>query len=196
MRLIQAGWAGVQENRVAINQQGLNSVRRLYRQRVRWAQGNWQAMSLLRGVFRPKLALLARLDSIYYLVTPALQLITGIALVVSIVESVIDAVPYRPSYWWVLIIFLSLSFGPGVATLVLRGGRWYSPFVALVQVMPYTVYSWLTFGALAVSVVRQLSGRTSWAKTSREAVDDADAPALRAADSVGGGSAPSAGSPP
>ncbi|WP_345803187.1 glycosyltransferase [Microbacterium sp. AZCO] len=196
VRLIQAGWAGVQENRVSINQQGLNSVRRLYRQRVRWAQGNWQALSLLGGVFRPRLPFFARLDSIYYLITPPLQLLTGIALVVSVIESLIDQVPYRPSYWWVLIIFLGLSFGPGVATLVLRGGRWYSPFVAIVQVIPYTVYSWLTFGALAVSVVRQLSGRTSWAKTPREAADDADAPVLRSADSLSGESAAPADSPP
>lgn len=174
VRLVQAGWAGVQENSVSVNQQGLNSLRRLFRQRVRWAQGNWQALALLRGVFRPKLPVVARLDSIFYLVTPALQLATGLALIVSVFVSLVQDVPYRPSYWWVLIFFLALSFGPGVVTLTLRGGRWYTPFVALVQVLPYTVYSWLTFGALGWSLVRQAMGRTSWAKTAREKVDDAE----------------------
>lgn len=181
VRLVQAGWAGVQENAVSVNQQGVNSVRRLYRQRVRWAQGNWQALSLLGGVFRPRMPVLARLDSIFYLVTPALQLATGIALIVSVVVSVVQEVPYRPTYWWVLIFFLALSFGPGIVTLTLRGRRWYSPFVALVQVIPYAVYSWLTFGALGWSLVRHASGQTAWAKTAREKVDDADAAPLPSA---------------
>lgn len=180
VRLVQAGWAGVQENSVSVNQQGLNSLRRLYRQRVRWAQGNWQALSLLRGVFRPHLPAVARLDSIFYLVTPALQLATGVALIVSVVVSVVEDVPYRPSYWWVLVFFLALSFGPGIVTLTLRGGRWYTPLVALVQVIPYTIYSWLTFGALGWSLVRQATGRTGWAKTAREKVDDVDAEPLPA----------------
>ncbi|QIG40217.1 UDP-N-acetylglucosamine 2-epimerase (non-hydrolyzing) [Microbacterium sp. 4R-513] len=197
VRLIQAGWASVHDNRVSINQQGLNSLRRLYRQRVRWGQGSWQALSLLGGVFRPRLPFFARLDMIYYLVTPPLQVLTGIALVVSVVETLVDQVPYRPSYWWIALIFFGLSFGPGMATLILRGGRWYTPFLAIVQLIPYTVYSWLTFGALAVALVRQLSGRTSWAKTPREAVAGvADAPALRGADSLSGESTASVDSPP
>jgi hypothetical protein len=98
----------------------------------------------------------------------ALQLLTGVALVVSIVYAFLSGVPYRPSHLWILIFFLTLSFGPGVVTLALRGGRWYSPFVALVLVIPYTAYSWIVFPVLAVGLFRQLSGRTSWAKTARE----------------------------
>ncbi len=168
VRLIQAGWAGVQDNSVAIDQQGLNSLRRLYRQRVRWAQGSWQALALLRGVPRLRVPFVARVDSVYYLLTPALQLLTGFALVVSIVFAFLSGVPYRPSHWWILIFFMTLSFGPGVVTLALRGGRWYSPFVALVLVIPYTAYSWIVFPVLAVGLFRQLSGRRSWAKTARE----------------------------
>ena len=80
----------------------------------------------------------------------------------------LSGVPYRPSHLWILIFFMTLSFGPGVVTLALRGGRWYSPFVALVLVIPYTAYSWIVFPVLAVGLFRQLSGRTSWAKTARE----------------------------
>ena len=180
VRLIQAGWGGAQENGVSVQQQGLNSLRRLFRQRVRWAQGNWQALSLLAGVGKPDVPWTARLDSVFYLLTPALQLLTGLALVTSIVETLVDDVPYRPSYWFVLVFFLALSFGPGIATLVLRGGRWYSPLLAVVQVVPYLVYTWLTFFALAWALVRLAAGRTSWAKTARESVGDADAAPLPA----------------
>jgi len=172
VRLVQAGWAGVHDNDIAIDQQGLNSLRRLYRQRTRWAQGNWQALGLLRGVLRPKLPLLGRIDTAFYLVTPLLQLMTGIAFATSIVLAIAWGTAYNPAVWWVLIFFVGVSFGPGLVTLVIRGGRWYSPVVALVEIIPYTIYSWLTFPVLAISLVRQLAGRTSWVKTARESIED------------------------
>lgn len=175
VRLIQAGWAGVQDNDVTIDQQGLNSIRRLYRQRTRWAQGNWQALGLLRGVFRPRLPLPGRIDTIFYLIMPPMQLLTGIAFVTSIVLAIVGGVPYRPMGWWILIFFFALSFGPGFAVLILRGGRWYSPFIALLQLIPYTIYAWSTFPVLAIALLRQLSGRTSWVKTPREQIQDSAA---------------------
>ncbi len=47
LRLIEAGWNGVAEHRTTVEQQGLPGLRRLLRQRTRWAQGNLQAMSQL-----------------------------------------------------------------------------------------------------------------------------------------------------
>lgn len=183
VRLIQAGWAGVQENGVAIDQQGLNSVRRLYRQRVRWAQGSWQALGLLRGTLRARVPLAGRIDAVFYLLTPIVQLIVGAAFVSSIALWIAHAVPYRPSYWWILIFFFVIAFGPGIITFVLRGGRWYSFFTALVLIVPYTVYSWMIFPVVLVSLLRQLAGRRSWAKTERESIGLA-AGALRAQDAA------------
>lgn len=171
VRLIQKGWTGVQENGVWIDQQGLNSLRRLYKQRTRWAQGNWQAMALLRGVFEPRLSFLGRVDSIFYLLTPALQMLTGIAFVISIILVVVEGTTYNPAVWWVLIFFFGISFGATIATLTLRSGRWYAPFVAILELVPYTIYSWLTFPVLGIALVRLASGRTSWAKTPREQLD-------------------------
>jgi cellulose synthase/poly-beta-1,6-N-acetylglucosamine synthase-like glycosyltransferase len=170
VRIIQSGWAGVQDNSATIDQQGLNSIRRLYRQRTRWAQGNWQALGLLRGVGRPRLPLMGRIDTVFYLITPPLQLLTGIAFVTSIVLAVFNGTRYPPSLWWVVIFFFAISFGPGFAVLILRGGRWYSPFLAILQLIPYTIYAWSTFPVLGIALLRQLSGRTSWVKTPREAL--------------------------
>lgn len=170
VRLIQSGWAGVQDNSTTIDQQGLNSLRRLYRQRTRWAQGNWQALGLLRGVWRPRLPFLGRVDTIFYLITPPIQLLTGFAFVTSIALALFGGIRYSPALWWVLIFFFAISFGPGFAVLILRGGRWYSPFVALLQLLPYTIYAWSTFPVLGIALVRQLSGRRSWVKTPREAL--------------------------
>lgn len=175
VRLVQAGWAGVQENSVTIDQQGVNSLRRLYRQRVRWAQGTWQALGLLRGAGEGRMPLAARIDAVFYLITPLLQLVVGLAFASSLALFAVGAVPFRPSYWWVLVFFAVVAFGPGLITLTIRGGRWYSILGAIVLLVPYTVYSWIIFPVVFVSLVRQLSGRTSWAKTARERIaTDAD----------------------
>ena len=53
---------------------------------------------------------------------------------------------------------------------MLRGGRWYSFLTAIVLIVPYTVYSWMIFPVVFVSLLRQVAGRTSWAKTERESI--------------------------
>lgn len=182
VRLLQAGWAGTHDNDATIDQQGLNSLRRLYRQRVRWAQGNWQSMALLGGVGRIRTSLAGRIDAVWYLLTPPLQLFMGAAFVVSLAFTLFDVAGYRPPYLLTLLFFLTIGFGPGVAALTIRGGKWYSVFTAVVLVIPYTIYSWLIFPVLFSSLVRQLSGRTSWAKTAREPLagesTDAGGPAI------------------
>ncbi|QAY60927.1 glycosyltransferase [Microbacterium protaetiae] len=177
VRMIQAGWRGVQNNDTRVRQQGLNSLRRLYRQRVRWAQGNWQSLSLLRGIGRPRLAFFGRLDAVFYLLTPALQLLTGLAFLAAIVLWAFGIAPYESSVWWVIAAFAVLAFGPGLITMLLRAERWYTVPLAIVLVIPYTVYAWVIFPVLAVALVRQLAGRRSWAKTARESITaQADAP--------------------
>jgi cellulose synthase/poly-beta-1,6-N-acetylglucosamine synthase-like glycosyltransferase len=47
LRLIRAGWQGRQSTLVTVDQQGLNSLSALYRQRTRWAQGGWQMLDLV-----------------------------------------------------------------------------------------------------------------------------------------------------
>jgi cellulose synthase/poly-beta-1,6-N-acetylglucosamine synthase-like glycosyltransferase len=171
VRLQQAGWAGLHDNDTTIDQQGLNSFRRLYRQRIRWAQGNWQAMSLLRRTGRIRTSALGHLDAVWYLLTPPIQLTVGIAFVLSIVFAILDIANYQPPYLITLIFFIAIAFGPGVAALTLRGGRWYSIFPAIVLVIPYTIYSWMIFPVLFASLVRLIAGRNSWAKTPREQLD-------------------------
>ncbi|WP_457101567.1 glycosyltransferase family 2 protein [Microbacterium sp. P5_E9] len=172
VRMIQAGWAGEQDNDATIDQQGLNSLRRLYRQRVRWAQGNWQALTLLRGTGRARTSILGHIDAVWYLLTPPLQLTVGVGFAVSIILDLVDDVGYQPPYLLTAIFFASIAFGPGLVALILRGGRWFSVFTALVLVIPYTIYSWMVFPVLFVSLVRQLAGRTSWTKTAREPLGD------------------------
>ncbi len=168
VRLIQQGWRGAQENSVAINQQGLRSLRRLYRQRTRWAQGAWQALPLMRGVRRARVGFMATSDMVYYLLTPVLQLITGTGLVAAIVINFFRDVPFIPASIPVLLFFLSLGFLPGFIALLHRGRGVKGTLLAILLSVPYLLYSWLLFPVLVRSLFRHLTGARGWSKTARE----------------------------
>lgn len=168
VRLIQKGWRSTQENTVTINQQGLHSFRRLYRQRTRWAQGAWQSLRLLGGVRDARMGFVASCDFVYYLLTPVLQLITGAGLISAIVINFFRDVPFIPASVPVLIFFLSLGFLPGFIALLHRGRGVGGTLLAMVLSIPYLVYSWMLFPVLVRSLYRHLTGATSWSKTARE----------------------------
>ncbi|MCB1297792.1 MAG: glycosyltransferase [Microthrixaceae bacterium] len=176
VRLIQAGWRGSQENLAVVNQQGLNSLRRLLRQRTRWAQGAWQALDLLPGSGRIDARFIARVDAVFYLLTPVLQLLTGLALVATLILAFVYDIPLVPSTLLFTILFLCIGFGPGMVTLLLRGNGWREFGYALLVVIPYTAYSWLVFPALLRGLGRHLVGRRGWAKTAREPLQAAGEP--------------------
>ncbi|MEJ3404632.1 glycosyltransferase family 2 protein [Rathayibacter sp. YIM 133350] len=174
VRLLQKGWRGGQENGAEINQQGVPNLRRLYRQRTRWAQGNWQCLPLAGTEYRLRPPL-AALDGFYYLITPILQLVTGAGLVASIVVGRVLNVPFWPFSNITLVIFLTLGFGPGLLSLLLQNTGWKRIPIAIGLVLPYTVYSWIVFPVLGLGLFRELSGRRTWAKTAREPLPEADA---------------------
>ena len=93
LRLIGAGWEGRQELRAVVDQQGLPDLRRLFRQRTPWSQGNLQAMGLAGVVLRARASLVARLDMLAYLLMPVWQSIVGVSLVVSLVLLATGDVP-------------------------------------------------------------------------------------------------------
>ena len=176
LRLIRAGWHGRQEVRVTVDQQGLPGLRRLYRQRTRWSQGNLQAMAQLPGVLRAPVSVGARLDLAAYLLNPLWQAVVGLSLVVGLYLFAFEDVPFWTSAmpWWLLLITYSLGFTGAVLGTVARSARrtpW-AWLVGLVIAQPYALYSWLLFPVLIRATIRLVARRDSWAKTDREPVGE------------------------
>lgn len=172
VRLIQSGWKGAQEDSVAIHQQGLSNIRRLYRQRTRWAQGAWQALSLVPGVLKLRAgSLVSRVDMWLYLVSPILQLVTGLGFAIALVLASVQHVPFWPDYLPVIFFFGAVGFGPGLAALLFRQRSVGNVFRAGLLIIPYTLYTWVLFPVLVLGLFRHLSGHDSWAKTDREPME-------------------------
>jgi cellulose synthase/poly-beta-1,6-N-acetylglucosamine synthase-like glycosyltransferase len=179
LRLIGRGWLGRQELRGTVDQQGLPGLRKLFRQRTRWSQGNLQAMGLLDIVRRAEVPLRARVEQLAYLLMPLWQTIVGFALVLSIVFAVVGIANFWDGGpWWQLVFFYVLGFGGVVLGCIARGaGHGLRGIVTGYLVAHvYAFYTWLLWPVLIRAAARQLTERRAWAKTEREPVAEGTAP--------------------
>ena len=173
LSLFATGWLCKQEMGHAVDQQGLSSFRRLFRQRVRWCQGNMQAMARM-NVFPPaQVARIAKVDGVYWLLQPVIQSLIGISTITAVILAVFFTSSVVPDInMWIFIALMFLAFG-GTAIGVLRAGstRGLTGFAkAILLILPYALYCWSLVPIYAVAGYRQLRRRDNWAKTAREAI--------------------------
>jgi 1,2-diacylglycerol 3-beta-glucosyltransferase len=173
LRLIVAGWEGRQELGATVEQQGLPGLRRLFRQRTRWAQGNLQAIAHLGSIWRSPLPFRVRVEQAFYLLNPLFQAFIGGVLIVAIVLALTDVADFwSGGEWWQLVLFYLLGFGGVIFGCLARGAQW-GP-LGLVRgyllAHPYAFYSWIIWPSLARAAWRQLTRRRGWAKSARESI--------------------------
>jgi 1,2-diacylglycerol 3-beta-glucosyltransferase len=173
LRLIGAGWKGRQELRAVVSQQGLNNLRKLFRQRTRWSQGNLQAMGLLGTVWRAPVGVVPRLEQTAYLLMPFWQGLIGLTLVVAALLAILGVAPlWDGGPWEELVFFYLLGFGGTMLGCVARGASdgVLGALRGLLIAQVYAFYSWLLWPVLVRSTWRQLTERRDWAKTEREPI--------------------------
>lgn len=174
LRLITAGWRGRQELGATVDQQGLSSLRPLFRQRTRWSQGNLQAMSLIGDLLRARLPLGVRLEQVAYLLMPLWQGIIGAAFGAAVVLALLGVAPFWDGGpgWQLLLVYL-LTFGGAIlGCIAARASA--GPLGWLLGFLVghvYAVYTWILWPVLLRSVARQVVHRRDWTKTQREPLD-------------------------
>jgi cellulose synthase/poly-beta-1,6-N-acetylglucosamine synthase-like glycosyltransferase len=177
LRLLGAGWRSVSASRTDVSQQGLPSLRRLLRQRTRWAQGNLQAMAHLGLAWRAKLPLLVRLDLVAYLLQPVFQALVGVAFAASIVLWIFDVADFWGDNGWIqLLFFFFLGYGGVLLGCIARGARRGPAGIAfnLLITPVYAAYSWLIWPVLASAASRQALRRRDWSKTARRPIGEGE----------------------
>jgi 1,2-diacylglycerol 3-beta-glucosyltransferase len=168
LRLLAAGWKSHQEMRAVVEQQGVPRLRPLLRQRTRWAQGNLQALRLLRAIWRSPFPRSARIGEALYLLMPIWQTIVGSALVVAVVLAALGIAPLTPSAEVLPEVYV-LGFSNAIlGCLATRhSGGWRGWLRAIAVAHLYALYTWLLFPVLVRSIARQLGTRRDWARTDR-----------------------------
>jgi 1,2-diacylglycerol 3-beta-glucosyltransferase len=173
IRLLQAGWRCGHDNRVEVNQQGLPDLRRLFRQRTRWSQGNLQAMSVLPMLRRFPQSRRARLDLHLWLLQPIAQALVGVAFVSAVIIWATRHISFLPTNWVMVVVFYLLGFSGVVLGSVALCGRGPKAWLSgLLLGTFYAAYTWLLWPVLVRSTYRQLRSLGGWAKTERVVIED------------------------
>ena len=177
LRLMMAGWKCHHDNRATVSQQGLPGLRKLFRQRTRWSQGNLQAMALIDDMATSKVFFPARFEQVVFLLMPVWQMIVGASLIASVYLWLFQDVRFfvdTGDWLWIYFLYL-LGFGGTVMGSIAAkiGDRTtiLGILKGIISGQVYAFYTWLLWPVLLRSSIRQIIGRGSWAKTSREAID-------------------------
>jgi cellulose synthase/poly-beta-1,6-N-acetylglucosamine synthase-like glycosyltransferase len=173
LRLLSRGWTGEQGHTTFVDQQGLNNLRRLYRQRARWMQGNLQVVGSLRRLHAHHLTGIRRIDALISLLLPILVLVVGVAVVAALVLAIVFKLPFLPlGNIPLTIFFILLALGPlTIGAMVVARGQGLFGLAKVAWVMPqYLAYVWLMWPVAFVGLYNLIRGKSAWAKTAREAI--------------------------
>ncbi len=177
LRMHLAGVAIKYVWRACITQQGVTDVRRLLRQRTRWAQGNLQCARYLPGLFKStKISNRALVEMGYYLLAPwmnalgsvvvaAFWLYAGIELVRNGWNSDVPASGSLSA----IGLWLGSLLVPGVVWAVLHRIRLRDERLGRMLRAGLVYPGFLMLGLVSTwrAVARQATGRNGWAKTER-----------------------------
>jgi cellulose synthase/poly-beta-1,6-N-acetylglucosamine synthase-like glycosyltransferase len=165
-------------SRASVTQQAVVDVRRLTRQRTRWAQGNLQCARYLRSlVSSRRLSRTALAEVLHYLVSPWLNAIVTVALIALVGTGVGGLLtghplPYLPT-WGALAhsagIWLGVTFFPGLVWALVHRHRLGDERIGRLLVAAIAYPAFLLLGLVATyrALARQATGRQAWAKTER-----------------------------
>lgn len=162
-----------------VAQEGLPSVRRLIRQRTRWAQGSMQCSRYLWPILTSaRVSTGAAVEIAYFLIQPWLQLLGGLLYTVCGLVMVSGLVGsfgnpsalWNPTTFGVLVLFLVFGMGP----LVVWGPVYRSrvdPSIsrraALLLGLTNALYLYINHIAVWTAFYRILRARSDWTKTER-----------------------------
>lgn len=163
-------------HRASVHQQGVVNVRRLLRQRTRWAQGNLQCIRYLAQLFRARrIRNHTFVEMSYYLLAPWLNAV-GALLVAGLWA--FTAVQLADAYSWLVAgVTIAAIVGAWVALMLVPGLLWAGLHWWRLRAEPWwrclgggLMYPFLLLLSLVSTwraVGRHLTGRRGWAKTER-----------------------------
>jgi 1,2-diacylglycerol 3-beta-glucosyltransferase len=165
-------------SRASVTQQAVVDVRRLARQRTRWAQGNLQCARYLRRLIGSRqISRAALLEVMHYLIAPWLNalvtvFLTGMVAVAAGGLLIGHPMPYLHS-WNSLAysgeVWFGVTFFPGFVWALVHRHRHRDETLLRLLTAAVAYPAFLLLGLLATyrALVRQARGQQTWAKTER-----------------------------
>ena len=181
LRLIAAGWRISTTRDAYVDQQAVDTLPRLLRQRVRWYQGHMSAIRRLPAIWRSdRVNEVAVLEVTSYLLVPwaivlpwsilqqwiIYQLLLGTGG--GVLATDLGGLSWRVSYG---VLWYLLSFAPNLLIGVVYAHRTRTVSLARALVLGHIMIAWNYIGYVAAwrALARMASGRSNWTKTTRSA---------------------------
>jgi 1,2-diacylglycerol 3-beta-glucosyltransferase len=179
LRLIARGWRVTTTPHAYVDQQAVDTYRRLLRQRTRWYQGHMASMRRLPELWRSNnVSEVAILEVTSYLLVPWLVVLPWSILQQWIIYELLfgsghgifatglHGLPWQVTY---ALLWYVLSFAPNLLIGFIYARRTRAVTLRRALVLGHLMIVWNYVGYVAVwrAVGRMLLGRTNWDKTSR-----------------------------
>ncbi|PRY29005.1 glycosyltransferase family 2 protein [Pseudosporangium ferrugineum] len=179
-------------SRASVTQQAVVDLRRLTRQRTRWAQGNLQCARYLRRlVTSERIGVTSLLEMLHYLVSPWLNALVTVMLAGGVSAAAVGLaaghpLPYLTSWEDLAIsgeVWFAVTCFPGFVWALVHRYRLRDESLPrlLTAAVAYPIFLLLGLIATYRAIVRQARGQQSWAKTERLAEEPLAAPFALAA---------------
>ncbi|WP_249998950.1 glycosyltransferase [Actinoplanes sp. M2I2] len=164
--------------RASVTQQAVVDVRRLTRQRTRWAQGNLQCARYLRSLVTSKrIGRTSLAEVLHYLFSPWINALVTVFLAGLVAVSTIGLIAGHPisvfSSWSELAdsaaVWLGVTWFPGFVWALVHRYRLRDETLPrlLLAALAYPAFLLLGLVATYRAIGRQATGRQAWAKTER-----------------------------
>jgi 1,2-diacylglycerol 3-beta-glucosyltransferase len=179
LRLIAAGWRVTTTRDGFVDQQGVDTLARLIRQRTRWYQGHMDSIRRLPELWRStRVGEVAILEVTSYLLVPWLIVLPWSVLQQWIVFQVITGsghgifatrlggLPWQIGY---ALLWYVVSFAPNILIGFVYARRTRAVSVPRALVLGHLMIAWNYVGYFAAwrALARMIRGRTNWTKTTR-----------------------------
>ncbi|MGK5110403.1 glycosyltransferase family 2 protein [Geodermatophilus sp. CPCC 205506] len=176
IRLVVEGWQNRYSDATWVDQQGVETVRGLLRQRTRWMQGHFQCWRLIPRLFVSQAPTTTVLDLSYYLMSPVLVLIASMVFTVPLLFALV-AVALHPGFFLTgfglvyLAVLYVLTFGPSLALCLVYRRRSGEIGVgrAITLAHALSLYNYVWYIAEWRALGRMITRRSGWTKTPRVA---------------------------
>ncbi|MFI7543144.1 glycosyltransferase [Actinoplanes sp. NPDC049599] len=165
-------------SRASVTQQAVVDLRRLTRQRTRWAQGNIQCVRYLRRLMSSeRIGPTSLLEVMHYLISPWINAVVTVVLIGATTTAtagllVSHPMPFLPT-WSALAgsagMWFSVTFFPGFVWALVHRHRLRDETLRrlLLAAAAYPIFLLLGLVATYRAIGRQAAGRQAWAKTER-----------------------------
>jgi 1,2-diacylglycerol 3-beta-glucosyltransferase len=164
--------------RASVTQQAVVDLRRLTRQRTRWAQGNIQCARYLRRLLTSKrISTTALLEVLHYLISPWINAVVTVVLITAAAVAtggllIGHPLPYLDTWSGLAAsgeVWFAVTFFPGFVWALVHRYRLRDETLRrlLVAAAAYPIFLLLGLVATYRAIGRQATGRQAWAKTER-----------------------------